>query len=416
MYGLIDCNNFFVSCERVFNPSLNNRPVVVLSNNDGCVISRSNEAKALGIKMAQPFFQIKEQVKKHNIAVHSTNFTLYGDMSDRVMSILAQLIPHMEIYSVDEAFLHLSGINNLESFCRQIVHTVFRNTGIPVSLGVAPSKTLGKIANHFAKKYKGYNQVCIIDSEEKRIKALQLTSIDDVWGIGYQFNKMLAYHDIKTAYDFTQKSRSWVRRKMSVIGERTWMELQGTPCIGSDDLSVDKQQICTSRSFGQPIITYHRLLESVATLAALCIDKLRKQKSLTKAIYVFVQTSRFKDDVYKPSKIIPLSFYTADTAEIITYCHKALDTIYIDRLEYKRAGVVLMDIIPDSIVQPDLFDPVDRKKQRQLAFAIDEIAKKNGREAIRIALQGEGYKANIRQEHLSKRYTTNWDDIIVIKV
>lgn len=416
MYGLIDCNNFFVSCERVFDPSLNNRPVVVLSNNDGCVIARSNEAKALGIKMAQPFFQVRELVKKHNIAVHSTNFTLYGDMSGRVMSILTQLIPEIEIYSIDEAFLQLSGINNLESYCRQIVDTTTKSTGIPVSLGVAPSKTLGKIANHFAKKYKGYNQVCIIDSEEKRIKALQLTSIDDVWGIGYRFNKMLAYDGIKTAYDFTQKSRSWVRRKMSVIGERTWMELQGNPCIGSDDLSVDKQQICTSRSFGQPITTYNRLLESVATLAALCVDKLRKQKSLTKAIYVFVQTSRFKDDVYKPSKILPLSFYTADTAEIITHCHKALDNIYIDQLEYKRAGVVLMDIIPDNIIQPDLFDPIDRKKQRLLAFAIDEIAKKNGRETIKIALQGEGYKANIRQEHLSKRYTTNWDDIIEIKV
>lgn len=416
MYGLIDCNNFFVSCERVFNPSLNNRPVVVLSNNDGCVIARSNEAKALGIKMAQPFFQIGELVKKHDIVVHSTNFTLYGDMSGRVMAILSQIVSGMEVYSIDEAFLHLHGINNIENYCRQIVSTVFRSTGIPVSLGVAPSKTLGKIANHFAKKYKGYHQVCIINSEEKRIKALQLTPIGEVWGIGRQFDKMLTCESIKTAYDFTQKSRSWVRRKMSVIGERTWQELQGIPCIGSDDLSVDKQQICTSRSFGQPIVTYHRLLESVATLASLCVDKLRKQKSLTKAIYVFVQTSRFKDDVYKPSKILPLSFYTADTAEIIAHCHKALDAIYIDKLEYKRAGVVLMDIIPDNIVQPDLFDPIDRKKQRRLASAVDEIARKNGRESIKIALQGEGYKANIRQDHLSKRYTTNWNDFIEIKI
>lgn len=416
MYGLIDCNNFFVSCERVFNPSLNNRPVIVLSNNDGCVIARSNEAKALGIQMAQPFFQVKDLVEKHKIAVYSTNFTLYGDMSDRVMSILKGLVPEIEIYSVDEAFLHLSGVNNLDNYCRQLVDITSKCTGIPVSLGVAPSKTLGKIANRFAKKHKGYNQVCIIDSEEKRIKALQLTPIGDVWGIGRQFHKILTYESIHTAYDFTQKSRSWVRRKMAVFGERTWMELQGISCIGSDDLSVDKQQICTSRSFGQPITTYDRLLESVAMLASICTDKLRKQKSVTKAIYIFVQTNRFKDDAYKPSKIWPLSFYTADTAEIISHCRKALDAIYIDRMEYKRAGVVLMDLIPDNILQADLFDPFDRKKQKRLATAVDQIAKKNGKESIKIALQGEGYKANIRQEHLSKRYTTNWNDFIEIKV
>ena len=221
MYALCDCNNFFVSCERVFNPSLNNRPVVVLSNNDGCVIARSNEAKALGIKMAVPFFQIKHLVKKHDIAVYSTNFTLYGDMSTRVMSVLSGLVPDMEIYSVDEAFLNLSGINDLDVYCRHIVDTTTKCTGIPVSLGVAPTKTLAKIANHFAKKYKGYNRICTIDSEEKRTKALQITNIGDVWGIGYNHTKTLEYHSIKTAYDFTQKSRSWVRRKMSVIGERT---------------------------------------------------------------------------------------------------------------------------------------------------------------------------------------------------
>lgn len=236
MYALCDCNNFFVSCERVFNPSLNNRPVVVLSNNDGCVISRSNEAKALGIGMAVPFFQIRDIVKKHDVAVYSTNFTLYGDMSTRVMAVLSSLVPDIEIYSVDEAYLNLSGISNLADFSRNIVNTTTKSTGISVSLGVAPTKTLAKIANHFAKKYKGYKQVCIIDSEEKRIKALQKTEIGDVWGIGRNHSKTLEYHSIKTAYDFTKKSRSWVRRKMSVIGERTWMELQGIPCISIFDI------------------------------------------------------------------------------------------------------------------------------------------------------------------------------------
>lgn len=416
MYALCDCNNFFVSCERAFNPSLNNRPVIVLSNNDGCVIARSNEAKALGIGMAVPFFQIKHLVKKHDIAVYSTNFTLYGDMSTRVMAILSGLVPDIEIYSVDEAFLSLSGINDLDAYCQHIVNTTTQCTGIPVSLGVAPTKTLAKIANHFAKKYKGYNQICSIDSEEKRIKALQMTEIGEVWGIGRNYAKTLEYHSIKTAYDFTQKSRSWVRRKMSVIGERTWMELQGTPCIGKDDLETEKQQICTSRSFGQPVTEYNNLLEAVASLASLCVSKLRKQKSVTKGVYVFVQTNRFKDEVYKPSKVIPLSFYTSDIAEIIGYCRFALDSVYIEDMEYKRAGVVLLDLLPEEYAQRDLFDPIDREKRSRLLSALDEIADKNGREAIKVAIQGNGYKQNIKQEHLSKRYTTNLKEIIEIKV
>lgn len=416
MYALIDCNNFYVSCERVFNPSLNNRPVVVLSNNDGCVISRSNEAKALGIKMGVPFFQIQKQIKRYDIAVYSTNFPLYGDMSARVMSVLSGLVPNMEVYSIDEAFLDLSGIQGLEDFSRCIVQKTTRSTGIPVSLGVAPTKTLAKIANHFAKKYAGYKQVCLIDSEEKRIKALQLTPIGEVWGIGRNHRRTLEYEGVHTAYDFTQKKRTWVRRKMTVVGERTWLELQGTPCIGYDDLKATKQQICTSRSFGEPITTYCTLLESIATLASHCVSKLRAQKSVTKAIYLFVQTSRFADDVYKLSKLVPLSFYTSNIMEITDYCRKALEVIYTEGLDYKRAGVVLLDLLPEESILPDLFDPTDRIKQARLSKTLDEIALKNGREAVKTAIQGEGYKANIRQEHLSKRYTTNLKEVIEIKV
>lgn len=416
MIGLIDCNNFFVSCERVFNPALNNRPVVVLSNNDGCVISRSNEAKALGIKMGVPFFQIKELVKQYNVGVYSTNFTLYGDMSDRVMNTLSNLVPDMEVYSVDEAFLHLHGIEDIANYSKHIIRTVTKNTGISVSIGVAPTKTLGKIANHFAKKYKAYNNVCIIDSEEKRIKALQKTPIGDVWGIGRRHTKMLEYHGVKTAYDLTQKTRSWVRCKMTVIGERTWMELQGTPCIEKDELSAKKQQICTSRSFGQPITEYNNLLESIAVLASLSVAKLRKQKTVTKAVYVFVQTDRFEEDVYKSSKVVPLSFYTSDTAEIIGYCRQALDSIYLPNLKYKRAGVVLIDIIPEEYALRDFFDEKDRDKQQRLNQTLDEINKKNGCDTVKLAVQGNGYSKNIRQEHLSKRFTTNFNDIIEIKI
>ena len=416
MYGLADCNNFFVSCERVFNPSLNGRPVVVLSNNDGCVISRSNEAKALGIGMAVPFFKIRDLVKREGVVAFSTNFSLYGDMSDRVMSVLQSMVPRMEVYSIDEAFLHLDGIRDVEAYGRHIVQTVYRSTGIPVSLGIAPSKTLGKLANHFAKKYPGYHRLCLIDTEEKRIKALQLTEVREVWGIGRRLDQMLEYHGVKTAYDLTQKSRGWVRRKMSVMGERTWMELQGKPVIGSDDLSTGKQQICTSRSFGVPITTYDDLTEAIATLASQSAVRLRKQQSAAKAIYLFVQSDRFKDDRVKSSKMITLSFYTADTAEIVTHCRQALDTIYQEGVAYKRAGVVLLDLQPQEYIQPDMFDPINRVKQRKLSKTIDEIMKKNGRDSIHIALQGEGYFDHIRQDRRSRNYTTNLDDIIDIKV
>ncbi|WP_101690596.1 Y-family DNA polymerase [Dysgonomonas massiliensis] len=418
MYALIDCNNFYVSCERVFNPSLNNRPVIVLSNNDGCVISRSNEAKALGIKMGVPFFQIQEEIKKYGVAVYSTNFTLYGDMSERVMSILSGFVPDMEIYSVDEAFLHLDGIEeNLHTYCKEIIHKTRKSTGIPVSIGVAPTKTLAKIANRFAKKYRGYKDICLIDTEEKRIKALQQTPIGEVWGIGRRSRKKLEENlGIYTAYDLTQKSRAWVRNQLTVVGERTWLELHGIPCIEKDDLSDDKKQICTSRSFGQPITDYNLLLSAVAELASHCASKLRKQKSVTKAIYVFAQTSRFTNDTYLPSKMLPLSFYTADTAEIISYCRKALDLIYLEGFQYKRAGVVLADILSDSYIQRDLFDPKDRYKQQQLSKALDNITSQNGRDIIKLAVQGTGYRDYVRQQHLSKCYSTNLKDIIQIKV
>lgn len=419
MYGLVDCNNFFVSCERVFNPSLNNIPVVVLSNNDGCIIARSNEAKALGIKMGVPFFKAKNIIDKHNVKYCSTNFTLYSDMSDRVMTILSGLVPHMEVYSVDEAFLHLEGILSLEQYGRQIVDITSKSTGIPVSLGIAPTKTLAKIANYYAKKYPGYNRLCMIDSEEKRIKALKLLDIGEVWGIGRQFRKTLEYNSIKTAYDFTKRKRPWVRNKMSVIGERTWMELQGIPCFTKDE-AVEKKQICTTRSFGYPITEFEPLMESIANFASLGTAKLRKQHASTKSITVFVHTSPYENKNYSgqymPSKTIPLSYYTHDTGEIIHYCRMALNEMYRENYVYKRGGVILSDIVPNEFVMQDLFDPVDRIKQHRLLTACDRIALKNGRDVIKIASQGKGYLPHVRQKHLSKRYSTNLNEIITVNL
>src|ERR1035437_6487777 len=269
MFGLLDCNNFYASCERVFNPLLNGKPVVVLSNNDGCVIARSTEAKALGIPMGEPAYKLKDLIESKQVHVFSSNYVLYGDMSHRVMTTIALFTPEMEIYSIDEAFLLLDGFENidLKEFGEKLVRTTIRNTGIPVSLGIAPTKTLAKAANRFAKKYKNYKGVCIIDTDEKREKALKLLEIGDVWGIGRQYSKKLQYYSINTAWDFTQRSKSWVRHTMGVTGERTWMELKGIPCIEMDR-PTSKKSICTSRSFGEKLTELAPVSEAVSNFAA----------------------------------------------------------------------------------------------------------------------------------------------------
>ena len=299
MYALVDCNNFFASCERVFNPALREQPIVVLSNNDGCVIARSNEAKKLGLKMGDPFFKVKDIIEKNGIHVFSSNYVLYGDMSSRVMKILSDFVKDVEVYSIDESFLDLTGYEeyyNLLEYGKQIVHTVSRNTGIPVSMGIAPTKTLAKVASKFAKKYKRYGGVCIIDSEEKREKALKLFDIEDVWGVGRQYAKLLNYHGIKTAYDFTLKPESFIRKHMKVGGVRTWKELRGIPCHSLEQ-PQDKKSICTSRSFGETVTDYPTLSEAVSNFAAACARKLREQNSCAGMITVFILTNRFRADL-----------------------------------------------------------------------------------------------------------------------
>ena len=418
MIGLIDCNNFFASCERVFNPNLEGKPIVVLSNNDGCVIARSEEVKKLGVKMGVPFYQIKDLIRQQNINVFSSNCTLYGDLSRRVMSILAEQVPEIDVYSIDEAFLDLAGINNLSEFGHKLVRTTAKGSGIPVSLGVAPTRTLSKLANRFAKKYPAYKRVCIIDSDAKRIKALQMTEVGDIWGIGRQTTKTLEYYGVKSAYDLTQKSRSWVRSKMTIVGERTWLELHGEPCITSDSV-VEKQQICTSRSFGEMITDFDSLRESVANFGSVCAVKLRKQNSLAQGMIVFAYTNRHREDLqqYFPSKAMQFSFPTADTMEIIKHASCALKEIYREGYEYKKAGVILTHIISETNYMHDLFDPRDREKQKRISQMIDSINHQNGANCIKLAAQGVG-KAdwNLKRDFLSKCPSTKMGDIIEIRV
>lgn len=414
MYGLIDCNNFYASCERVFNPSLNGKPVVVLSNNDGCVIARSNEAKALGIKMGIPAYQIKDLVSSHGVAVFSSNYTLYGDMSGRVMSMLAELSPEIEVYSIDEAFLNLDGIIDLNTIGRKMVDRVTRGTGIPVSLGVAPTKTLAKIANKFAKKYPAYDQLCIIDSEEKRIKALQLTEIENVWGIGRRQAAKLQKEGIKTAYEFTRLSGSWVRKNMTVVGERTWKELQGISCIDMETAPPAKKQICTSRSFGKMLTDIDTISEAIASHASTCAKKLRNQQSYATSLMVFIHTNNFREDLpqYWRNIVMHLPVPTNDTQEIVHYALTGLKSVFLNGYQYKKAGVIITEITEGA--QLGLFDHVDREKRERLMQTIDKINGEHGNN-IKLAVQGTGRGWKLKQEQLSGHYTTNLNQIINIK-
>lgn len=416
MYGLIDCNNFFVSCERVFQPWLNGKPAVVLSNNDGCVIARSNEAKALGIAMGAPHYQIQELIKKAGVHVFSSNQTLYGDMSRRVMSILSDIVPEIEVYSIDEAFLNLAGISDLENFAHYVTAKVTKDTGIPVSLGVAPSKTLTKIANHFAKKYKKYNQVCMIDTDEKRIKALMLTPIDDVWGIGRRFGDKLKRQGIKTAYDFTKLERHFVRKKMTVVGEQMWQELQGIPCKELDLEGADKKQISVTRSFGYPVTTFQGMKEAVATHAVRCAKKLRQQNSYAASLIVLIQTSRFRKDLpqYFCNAVKTFNVPTSDSMEIVNGALEALKSIYKDGYHYKRAGVIITQIVPETSVQGYLFDGKNRLKSAKLMETIDRINGIYQSRQVRLAVEGIGMKDKLRQELLSPNYTTDFKDLFIV--
>jgi len=420
MFALVDCNNFYASCERAFNPYWNGRPVVVLSNNDGCVIARSNEAKKIGIKMGVPAYQIRTEIEQYNIGVFSSNYTLYGDMSNRVMSMLSSYSPNVEIYSIDECFLDFSGFGlyDLKTYGEGIVQSVTKGTGIPVSMGIALTKTLAKVANKFAKKHKGYKGVCIIDTEEKRIEALKRTEINDVWGIGHRHAKRLEQYGVYSAYDFAQMPKAWVRQQMTVVGERTWKELNGEPCIDMEQIAPAKKQICTSRAFGQTIADIEGLKEAVSSFASICAGKLRKQKSCAQSLMVFIHTNNFREDLpqYFKNCVIKLPVPTNSTPEIVHYAIAALLNIYRKGYYFKKAGVILMDIVPDNAIQQNIFDVVDREKHKKLMEVVDRLNNGFSRNNLFLAVQDGRRKWKLKQELLSPCYTTKLNDIIKIKL
>ncbi len=422
MFGLVDCNNFYCSCERVFNPALRSSPVVVLSNNDGCIIARSNEAKALGIGMGEPFYKLRNFLERNNVAVFSSNYTLYGDMSRRVMMLLDGFVPSVTQYSIDEAFVDLSGFGEgeaLRRYGRRMVEAVGRGTGIPVTLGIAPTKTLAKVAAKYGKRFKGYRGVCLIDTEDKRVKALKGLPVADVWGVGRHMAQKLEYYGVRSAWDFTQRSESWVRRVMTVTGVRTWRELKGESCIDINELP-QKKSICTSRSFPDNGISEIGLLEeAVANFAASCSQKLRRQSSCCRAVTVFAYTIRFRTDAPRMfiNRTMSLAVPTNDMRELVSTAVGILRSQWNGDATffYKKAGVIVWDICRDNAVQADLFDPVDRERQARLAAAIDAVNRKNGYNMVKVAVQGTDKRWRMKHEHASKRYTTNLDDIIKVK-
>lgn len=421
MYALVDCNNFFVSCERAFQPQLEGRPVVVLSNNDGCVVARSNEAKALGIKMGTPFFRMKSMVESGAVEVRSSNYVLYGDLSRRVMNLLREVDPDIEVYSIDEAFMHFEGISYEDAAgkCHALVRKIRQWTGIPVSIGLAETKTLGKIASHFAKKYQGYRGVCAIDSEEKIRKALKLTPIDDVWGIGRRYAPKMLGWGVKTALDFIERPEKWVRGKMSIVGVRTWYELQGKPLIAREK-EEPRASICTSRSFAELISDPDELSLRVSDFAAICSKKLREENTAAIRVGVFIQTSPFRQDLpqYCPYGTVVLDTPSNSVRAIVNAALSVFQAIYKPGFGFKRAGVVIEDIISAENIPSSLFDTEEELHSRENDDTISAIMDKfnsSAHQVLRLATQREGhYTDGIRRDHCSPLYSSSWKDLLEI--
>ena len=419
MFALIDCNNFYVSCERVFNPKLNNKPVVVLSNNDGCAISRSNEAKALGIPMGAPAFKYEKVFRKNNVEVFSSNFPLYGDMSSRVMNILSKFTPNIEVYSIDEAFLKFDGFENydLQSYCEEIKKTVEKWTGIPISIGVAPTKALSKVANRISKKFPNQTKgVYLINSEERKIKALKWLKIQDVWGIGFKHTERLKNIKINTAYNFINLQDNWVRKNMSVVGVRLKKELEGNSILDLEEVRSPKKAIATTRSFKGTITDYEKIKERISTFAICCAEKLRSQNSNCNSIYVFVRSNKFQKNKtqYRNGILMTLPFSTNSNIVISKYAIQGLKKIFKEDINYKKAGTIVMGLDSSENHQLNLFES-ENPKHKYLMKTIDYIQKKEGQSKIKLASQDLRKRWKMKQEKLSPNYTCKINEIVRVK-
>lgn len=418
MFALVDCNNFYASCERVFQPKLRGKPIIVLSNNDGCVIARSNEAKKLGVPMGAAAFEFKELFEREHIHVFSSNYALYGDMSNRVMNLLHEFSPDMEVYSIDEAFLKFDGFDkhfNLKEYGKKIRNRVTRGTGIPISVGMAQTKSLAKVANKIAKKFPDKTEsVHVIETEAQRIKALKWLPVEDIWGIGRQHAKRLHKLSIKTAYDFTQLNEHWVKTNMSIVGLRLHKELNGIPCLDLESPG-DKQNIACTRSFEKNYDRYDLLCERVSTFAVTCSEKLREQQSCCNALMVFVHSNFHRKDLpqYSRNIIVKLPFPSNSSIEISKYAQLGLKKIFKEGIAYKKAGVIVMDFTPEAAQQTTLFE-TSNPKHKAIMQAMDSINQTIGRTKVTLASQDPGRTWKMKQEKLSPRYSTRITESIKV--
>ena len=431
MYGMIDCDNCYVSCERVFRPDLKDKPIVVLSNNDGCVVARSNEAKKMGIKAGTPYYQLKELFPNNKVVIFSSNYELYGELTARVVGIIRKEAPAYFRYSIDECFVYFESDTNidLKKWGEELHKKIRKYVGIPVSIGIAPNKTLAKVASHFAKRHQGYRHCCVIDNEEKRKKALKLFPIDDVWGIGRRYTARLQAMGVNTAYDFAVHHRDWVRTAFrNIVIERTWRELNGEDCVPNEEI-VSKKSICTCRSFNGMVSDFDTLQTHVSNYAARCAEKLRKQRTVASVVSVFIQTNAFREDLEQYNNFLDQRLLTPtnSTSVIAKTATEILRKIYRQGFQYKKAGVIVMGISPNSPIQQDLFDfnAEQFEKMKQLDAVVDRINKLNGSETIVLGSQqytqkdGKG-KANvfanaIKHDFRSPNPTTRWSEIIKLK-
>jgi len=419
IFALVDCDNFYVSCERVFNPKLKGKPVVVLSNNDGCVISRSNEVKELGIPMGAPMFKYEDMIKKYKIEVLSSNFTLYGDMSRRVMEILKSMCPDIEIYSIDEAFLSFDyfTLHNIDDYIKKIREKVLKWTGIPISIGVGETKSLAKIATKLAKKRKELNGTFNIIGRSDVDEILKKIEIRDIWGIGSRFEEFLKKNEVYTAYDYKYLPFDWVKKHLKTVGLRILLELNGIPCIEMEFIEKPRKTICTSRSFGKDLEDFKDLKEAISTFITISSEKLRKQKSLAKILSVFVMSNPFKEgERYYKMSTVYLEKPTANTSELIERGVEELRKIYKKGILYKKAGVVLSGLIDENEQQLSFFiSSYKGSKEENLMKTIDLINKKIGRDSIFPGINGIEKPYKMRQLKRSKNYTTRWEEILIVK-
>ena len=423
MKAIVDCNSFYAACERLFKPALHGKPVVVLSNNDGCIVSRTDEAKALGIRMAGPYYQNKKEIEQNNVAVFSSNYHLYGDMSKRVMDTLRMLSPEVEVYSVDESFIDLDGIdeNKLYEYSLFLKHTTELWTGIPVSVGVAPSKVLSKVANRLAKKDKaGTKGVMILQTPEQQMEALQRTAVEDIWGVGSAGSKKLRMFNINTAWDLRNMSEEWARKNLGgVVGVRLIKELNGIPCIEMKDPLTTKKMIATTRMFGKPVYELKELKEAVATYVSRAAEKLRRQNGVAGALSIFVVSNdnrRF--EYYEPSSrsayiILPVATYL--THVLIDHTMPLVEALYNKGSRYIKAGVILSNIISCSMVQYNLFEKPERSEEQALMQVMDNINFGIRSDMVKFASAGTKKDWKMRQEMRSKRFTTKWDELCVVR-